>query len=76
MSESLSIGVPCICSNVCKREDAAILFESRNQYDFNGKVTEVLSNLELEKEKLKNIKIQDNYTAILSLYINLINRKR
>lgn len=72
MSESLSLGVPCICSNVCKRENAAILFESRNQDDFNNVVKNVLDHYQEECNKLKDIVIADNYDAVLQEYINLL----
>jgi len=69
MSESLSLGVPCVCSDVCKREDAAILFESRNQNDLNRIVEQVIGNYEYECNKLSRVPIKDNYDAVYNEYI-------
>lgn len=74
MSESLSLGVPCICSDVCRREDAAILFKTRDQNDFNIKVENVIKNLDFERTKLRNLIIQDNYEFVYNEYIKLVDK--
>lgn len=74
MSESLSLSVPCVCSDVCRREDAAFLFESRKQEDLNSVTESIILNLDEEKSKLKNIVIADNYSFIYEEYKKLINK--
>ncbi len=75
VSESLSVGVPCIASNACKREEGTIFFKVRDQGDFELKVRECLGNLKEEKEKLQAIKISDYYENIFDVYVKLCNAK-
>lgn len=64
ISESITLGIPVIASNVCKREKGAILFESRNQCAFNKAIEKCLRNLSIEKEKLKHIVVESHHIEV------------
>ena len=73
VGESLSLGVPCVASDVCKREEGTIFFKVRDQDNFDLKVRECIEGIEKEKEKLQAIEISDYYDEVLDVYNKLIS---
>ncbi|GAB6150664.1 glycosyltransferase family 4 protein [Clostridium novyi] len=72
IAEAIYYNVPSIASNVCDRPEGTVLFKNRDFEDLYRKTEYVINNLQKEKEKLKNIKIQDNSQSILQIYRNLL----
>ena len=70
VSESLTLGIPVIASDACKREQGAILFKNRNQSDFNKVVLDCLNNL---CDISRNGQVVDSYKEIVNLYKDLMN---
>lgn len=66
--EALSLNKISIASDVCPRENGTILFKSRDINDLVKKVEYVLNNFEIEKSKLRSLKIKDGYKDILRIY--------
>lgn len=71
ISESISLGIPVIASDVCKRENGAIIFETRNQSAFNKQISNCLDNLELEEEKLSHIVVKSHHIEVERIYKEL-----
>ncbi|EKO3701887.1 glycosyltransferase [Vibrio metschnikovii] len=72
VGEALSIGIPSIASDVCKRTEGAIIFKNRSIDDLYLKVKSVLSNPSRYKDRLVNIKVPDNSEELLNLYKKLL----
>jgi glycosyltransferase involved in cell wall biosynthesis len=73
--ESLYYKIPVIASNVVDRPEGTILFKNRDIQELYKKTVEVIENYENYKEKLKDIKINDNAEKILILYKRLLQQK-
>lgn len=71
ISESISLGVPVIASDACKRENGTIIFETRNQNAFNEAIINCLDNLKIEKEKLTNIVVESHHIEVGGVYQKL-----
>jgi len=72
--EALSIGTPVIASDCVPRPDGVVLFKTRDFDDLYKKTKMVLLNIDKFKNKVKNIKIENNAYKIIKLY-KLINVK-
>lgn len=68
INESLQIGVPAIASDVCKRADGTILFESRNIKDFIYKVEMCINSIEFERKRVKKLSLEEGYQEIVHIY--------
>ena len=68
IAEAIYNNVPAIASDVCVRPEGTILFKSRDMDDLYNKTVEVIENYDLFKEKLKNIKFEDNARKLLEIY--------
>lgn len=73
--EALSLKIPTIASDCVERPQGVILFKSRNMHDLIDKTLNVLSNIKLEKEKLRNLEIENNAEKILNAYKDLWRSK-
>ncbi|MCC9296349.1 glycosyltransferase family 4 protein [Clostridium sp. WLY-B-L2] len=73
IAEALYYKVPSIASNVCVRPEGTILFKVRDIEDLYSKTVDVIDNYKCYKEKLKDIKIEDNADKILNVYKKLVN---
>jgi len=54
IQEAIDLGVPAIASNVCKRPQGTVLFESRNQNELNEKAKLILSKNFVFKNEVTN----------------------
>ncbi len=72
VGEAIYFKVPVVASNVCPRPEGTILFKSRDIDNFISKVKDVLDNYEQYKQRLKAIKIDDNFEKILKVYKKLL----
>jgi glycosyltransferase involved in cell wall biosynthesis len=68
IAEAIYYNVPAIASDVCVRPEGTILFKSRDIEDLYNKTVDVIENYEQYKEKLKNIKFEDNAGKLLEIY--------
>lgn len=68
IAEAIYFKVPSIASNVCNRPEGTILFKSRDINDLYSKTVDVIENYSCYKNKLKNIRIEDNAKKILDVY--------
>ena len=71
ISEGISLGVPVVTSDACKRENGAIIFETRNQDAFNEAIINCLDNLKIEKEKLRHIVVESHHIEVGGVYQKL-----
>lgn len=74
IAEALYFNTPAIASDVCRRPEGTILFKSRNIADLYEKTIDVIENYTEYKEKLKNIKFQNNAESILEIYEECLRR--
>jgi glycosyltransferase involved in cell wall biosynthesis len=72
VGESISLGVPCIASDVCKRTNGTILFTNRDFNELFEKTKEVLHEPKLFTNKLNGIKVSDNSYELLEVYGDLL----
>jgi len=72
IAEAIMLGIPCVVSNVCKRPEGAILFQTRNSEDFYSKVRAVITNYDQCKKNLQDIQIEDCTPAIQKIYQSLV----
>ncbi|HEY8892194.1 MAG TPA: glycosyltransferase [Clostridium sp.] len=66
--EALFYKIPTVASDICTRPQGTILFKSRNIDDLYNKTVDVIENYEKAKEKLKDIKVEDNARKLLKIY--------
>ena len=71
--EALYFGVPSITSDIVPRPKDVILFKNRDVDDFILKVTDVLDNYALYKEKLSGVTLEDNTERVIEVYQRLLN---
>lgn len=72
VAEALSLGIPSIASDVCKRPEGSILFKNRNSEDLQTKIREVIMNYDLHRISVQNVQIEDCTPSILKIYQNLV----
>ena len=68
IAEAIYYDIPAIASDVCERAEGTILFKSRDMDDLYNKTVDVIENYEKAKEKIKNIKFEDNALKLLEIY--------
>jgi len=68
IAEAIYCNVPAIASDVCVRPEGAILFKSRDMDDLYSKTVDVIDNYDKYKEKIKDIKFEDNARKISQIY--------
>ncbi|MEY8764354.1 MULTISPECIES: glycosyltransferase family 4 protein [Clostridium] len=71
--EALYLKIPVIASDVVQRPEGTILFKTRDIENLYNKTVHVIENYDLYKEKLGDIKIEDNSEKILDIYKKLMN---
>jgi len=70
--EALYYKIPTIASDVVKRPEGTILFKTRDVDDLYKKAIDVIDNNFYYKQKINNIKIEDNSKKLLNVYKELI----
>ena len=75
IAEAISIGVPAIASNVCKRPEGTILFKNREINDLFEKARDIINNYQNYKEYIENIEYENNAEKIVEVYKEVINLK-
>ena len=70
--EALYYKVPTIASDVVKRPEGTILFKTRDAEDLYKKAIDVIENNFYYKQKINNIKIEDNAKKLLNVYKELV----
>lgn len=68
IAEAIYCNVPAIASDVCVRPEGAILFKSRDMDDLYIKTIDVIDNYDKYKEKIRDIKFEDNARKISQIY--------
>ncbi len=68
VAESLTLGTPVIASDVTRRPQGTILFKTGDVDDLYKKVTNTIENLPKIKLSLENVRINDFFNVLLSLY--------
>lgn len=66
--EALYYNIPSIASNVCNRPKGTILFNSRDQKDFEEKVLNVINRYEHYHNDVKKINVKDYVEDVLNVY--------
>lgn len=74
IAEAIYYGIPAIASDVCIRHQGAILFKSRDMDDLYNKTREVIENYDSNKEKIKDIKFEDNALRLVEIYEECLKR--
>lgn len=74
IAEALTLGIPSVASNVCKRPEGTILFQTRNSEDLYAKVLEIINDYDQYRANIKHLKIESCTTAIQRIYQNLVKR--
>jgi len=69
--EALYFKIPTVASDVVPRPEGVILFKNRDINDFTLKVEDVLHNYTWHKKRLEEVKVEDNFQEIISLYEQL-----
>lgn len=68
--EALHSGLPCIASDIVERPVGTVTFKNRDIEDFFRKTSNILSNLNEEKKKIRqlNLKQEDTLKGIFNIY--------
>lgn len=75
VAEALTFGIPSIASNVCKRPEGTILFQSRNSEDLYAKAKEIISNYDQYRAAIQHLKIESCVPVILRIYQELVQKQ-
>jgi glycosyltransferase involved in cell wall biosynthesis len=70
--EALYYKVPVVASDVCDRPEGTILFNPRDQKDFEEKVMDVINNYEYHSNEVKKIEIEDYSENLLNIYKSVL----
>jgi glycosyltransferase involved in cell wall biosynthesis len=73
IAEAIVEKIPAIASDVCERPEGTILFRSRDLEDLYNKTMDVIHNYSFYKDKIKDIKYEDNGKKILDIYNKMLN---
>ena len=73
VGEAVHLKVPTLASDVCKRTEGAVTFQSRDSNDLSVKFRNIIENLDEYKARLEQIKLTDNAEDIRLLYNKLLN---
>jgi len=72
--EALTLEIPAIASDVCRRSEGTILFKNRNIDDLYLKTYQTINNYEECKKLIENIKFEDNAEKILKVYKQVLEK--
>lgn len=75
VGDAITLGTPAIASNVCKRHEGAILFESGNIGDLREKIITTLEDLSEVKKRQPAFSEQNFATNVLDLYKRILSEK-
>ena len=73
--EALTLEIPAIASDVCKRPEGTILFKNRDIDDLYNKTKYVIDNYDEFKQQIANIEMEDNAEKILEVYKKVLSEK-
>jgi len=73
--EALTLKIPAIASDVCKRPEGTILFKNRDIDDLYNKTKYVIDNYDEFKQQIVNIEFEDNAEKILEVYKKVLSEK-
>jgi glycosyltransferase involved in cell wall biosynthesis len=74
LMEAMALGVPSIASDCTVRPAGPVLFKTRDTDDLLEKTVEVVAQLDLHRQKLKEAGWEDNGAAMLKMYEELWRR--
>lgn len=72
IAEALTLRIPSVASDVCKRPEGTVLFGNRDSGDLYAKVWGVIQNYERSKAIIQNLQIEDCTSEILRIYQHLV----
>ena len=71
IAEALYYSIPSIASDVCKRPDGTILFQSRNSYDLLQQVQDVIDHYPVHKQRVSVLKQRGYATDLIEMYYKI-----
>lgn len=74
VAEALTLGIPAIASDVCKRPEGTIIFRKRDHEDLYVKVCDVINNYEQHKSMVKHLEFEDCVLTMLNIYQQLVTK--
>jgi len=74
VAEALYLGTPVVASDVCARQEGAVLFRSGDVQDLVAKIRAVIENYANIKATLTEINLPNNAEQLLALYYELIKQ--
>lgn len=74
IAEAIFYNVPSIASNVCKRPQGTVIFESRNSNDLYTKVTKVIEEYDSYIEAAKKLPKEDHIDRLMSVYKEIMDK--
>lgn len=69
--EAISLGIPAIVSDVCKRPKGSLLFKSRDLDDLTQKTISVISDYPRFKSSVQAVLLEDNFDRIHGVYCSI-----
>jgi hypothetical protein len=72
LREALYFQIPSVASDASHRPEGTILFKNRDINDLTLKMKNLLANYEYCREKLKIVRLEDNFEKILGVYQSLV----
>lgn len=75
VAEALTLGIPSIASDVCKRPEGTVLFHSRDGEDLYNKASEIIENYNLHKTNIHNLEVENYFPAIFRVYQEMLTSK-
>lgn len=76
VAEALSLGVPGIASDVCKRPEGTVLFRSRDSEDLYSKVIDVIRNYDQYRANVRKLDVENYFLSIFKVYEELLVNKK
>ncbi|WP_154991601.1 glycosyltransferase family 4 protein [Priestia megaterium] len=74
IAEAIFYNVPSIASDVCKRPEGTILFESRNLRDLYEKVYKIINNYSFCVEEIKKLSNDSQIEELIDVYKEFANK--
>ncbi|WP_438349870.1 glycosyltransferase family 4 protein [Paenibacillus sp. FA6] len=75
IAEALYYSIPSIASDVCKRPDGTILFQSRNIHDLIQQVQDVMNNYPVHKQRASVLEQRDYAMDLLEVYFKIAGQR-
>jgi glycosyltransferase involved in cell wall biosynthesis len=66
--EALSIGIPVLASDCVERPKEVVLFKTRDTQDLVKNIFHILNNLEIYKQNVRAVSVENNAQKMLALY--------